>query len=219
MANAAHLSAMHMGMDLASSSQPFDRPLFNTVSSIRNLLSDTYGVELTHRSCVFNYEISTVLDDSDGERRVFHPKSHMRPDGGVITIDVDGVPMPILAAENKKQGDGKKQAMGNAVERAVKNFALMDIWTQHLDINPFVFFCWGTDFRPGSSIPDRLLPITMYREYNRQWVTKTQRGKGGGSVYISVTPFEQDFLFNTCAEIAETALEHMLDRYWHNIHH
>ena len=56
-----------------------------------------------------------------------NPRSTIKPDGGILFLNDD---IPLLSTEAKKQGTNtsrcenglKKQAMGNAIERAHKNY-------------------------------------------------------------------------------------------------
>ena len=84
----------------------------------------------------------------------FQEKSHIKPDGGVFVVkDNQGKWRVILVAEAKLQGSNrgrierglKKQATGNALERATKNIA--EVRNFMIDENhfPYVVFGHGED--------------------------------------------------------------------------
>ena len=150
-----------------------------------------------------------------------NPKSSIRPDGGVLYMD--GI--PILSTEAKKQGtnkqrvkDGKcSQAMGNAIERAHKNYnELKNLQDQYL-FTSYLLFGYGCDFAPGSSIVDRLSAMTYYDSFNTlhikdeiiektiNGITLTERRKKA-SVFLQQEPFEEDFIYGKSMEAIEIVL-------------
>jgi hypothetical protein len=105
-------------------------------------------------------------------------KPFIKPDGGVLYAEINGKVYPILVSEAKKQGTNdklleegkKKQAKGNAIERAVKNHSELKLFFKPFDFYPYVVFASGCDFEEGSSINDRLDSMTEYEPRNREYV-------------------------------------------------
>ena len=148
-------------------------------------------------------------------------KASIRPDGGVLFMD--GI--PILSTEAKKQGtnsdrkkDGKvKQAMGNAIERAHKNYnELKNLQNPYL-FTSYLLFGYGCDFAPGSSIVDRLSAMTYYDSFNTLHIKDeiiestigeiklTERRKKA-SVFLQEEPFEERFIYDKSMEAIEIVL-------------
>lgn len=102
----------------------------------------------------------------------------IKPDGGVLYAKINGKSYPILVSEAKKQGtndkliaDGKKkQAKGNAIERAVKNHCELKLYFRPFDFYAYVIFASGCDFTKDSSINDRLDSMTEYRPRNQEYI-------------------------------------------------
>ncbi len=151
-----------------------------------------------------------------------NPKSSIRPDGGVLFMD--GI--PILSTEAKKQGtnserkkDGKKkQAMGNAIERAHKNYNEIKNLQDDYLFTSYLLFGYGCDFEKGSSIVDRLSAMTYYDSFNTlhikdEIVEKTIDGKHfierrkKASVFIQEQPFEENFIYEKCMEAISIVID------------
>jgi len=89
--------------------------------------------------------------------------SSVIPDGSILSfIDRSAIQIPILVVEDKVQGTNdkrysenkKKQALGNAIERAAKNkLAFEMLFTD--DIFPYIIFASGCDFHPEHKISKR----------------------------------------------------------------
>lgn len=102
----------------------------------------------------------------------------IKPDGGVLYAKINGKSYPILVSEAKKQGtndkliaDGKKkQAKGNAIERAVKNHCELKLYFRPFDFYAYVIFASGCDFTKDSSINDRLDSMTEYSPRNQEYI-------------------------------------------------
>ena len=101
----------------------------------------------------------------------------IKPDGGVLYAKIEGKIYPILVSEAKKQGTNdklveegkKKQAKGNAIERAVKNHSELKLFFKPFDFYPYVVFASGCDFEENSSINDRLDSMTEYEPRNKEY--------------------------------------------------
>lgn len=173
------------------------------------------------------FELKTIISQSSISSHInpiYSPsnsKSSIRPDGGVLFMD--GI--PILSTEAKKQGtnsdrkkDGKgKQAMGNAIERAHKNYnELKNLQYPYL-FTSYLLFGYGCDFAPGSSIVDRLSAMTYYDSFNTLHIKDeivettindiklTERRKKA-SVFLQEEPFEERFIYDKSMEAIEIVL-------------
>lgn len=207
------LSEMREGSNLATASKPYDRKINSIIAETADELTYEFGVAVTHEKKLYNTELFEHVPGID-RKILTSPRTHIRPDGGVLLITIEGIGrMPLLIGENKKQGDGKNQASGNAVERATKNFGMLDLWMAREYINPFVFFCWGSDFGPKKTIEDRLIPITGCRHFNEVWVYKNPHEKGGGSVFTSEQPFSEEFMRSICGTVARMSMLYFIERY------
>lgn len=104
--------------------------------------------------------------------------TYIMPDGGVtyITDLKEENIYPILIVEMKSQGTNDEleekglspQARGNAIERLGKNVICFRTFLMDEGIMPFVCFGDGCDFdqSSNSTIPDRVLTISMYGKLN-----------------------------------------------------
>lgn len=151
-----------------------------------------------------------------------NPKSTIKPDGGILFLNDN---IPILSTEAKKQGTNnlrcdkglKKQAMGNAIERAHKNYNEIKNLFDPYPYTGYILFGYGCDFKYGSSIIDRLGAMTYYDSFNTLHIKDTihkqtinglhliERHKKA-SVFLQVPPFTFDFLYEKTMEAAEIAL-------------
>ena len=150
-----------------------------------------------------------------------NPKSTIRPDGGILYMDDE----PILSTEAKKQGTNakrcerglKSQAMGNAIERAHKNYSELKNLFDPYPYYPYLVFCYGCDFQKGSSIVDRLSSMTYYDSFNTLHIKDTIFEKSVGSlrlierhkkasVFLQVMPYTFDFIYEKCLETVQIVI-------------
>jgi hypothetical protein len=115
--------------------------------------------------------------------------TYFKPDGGVTYYDLQTQKnmslntAPLFTAEYKKQGDGKDQARGNAIERSYKNVKEYELLTINSPFCLFFLFCSGDDFKKVSTIRDRLTGLTLKRPLNKTYFKK-ERGHPSCSVYL-----------------------------------
>ena len=91
---------------------------------------------------------------------------NMRPDGGIIYVEIGDKLHPILVTEDKIQGTNDsrfeqgfgRQATGNAIERAAKNIRGFEMIFIDPSIKyfPYIIFAAGCDFHSSESIAARL---------------------------------------------------------------
>lgn len=98
----------------------------------------------------------------------------MRPDGGIIFANFNGIQYPVFIGEDKVQGtndlrlaEGKpKQALGNAIERAAKNIRGCEMLCAHMDAFPYIIFASGCDFHKSETIAKRIEMMNLgYRNH------------------------------------------------------
>ena len=94
---------------------------------------------------------------------------YMKPDGGIIIMTLKNKRIPILIVEDKVQGTNdnlfrdnkKRQATGNAVERAGKNIRGAEMLFSGLEIFPYILFASGCDFHSSETISKRIEMMNM----------------------------------------------------------
>ena len=144
-----------------------------------------------------------------------NPKSHIRPDGGILEARINRKWYPILVSEAKKQGTNtdrvkeglKPQASGNAVERAAKNYLELMIYFEHFSYFPYIIFVSGCDFAEGSSINDRLDSMTKYYPRN---VDYTLHPKKLATIYVKEEAFAPDDIFDKIYSMSVKVIRRIL---------
>ena len=173
----------------------------------------------TLRKTILQSEIASIFNP---HFQSSNSKSTIKPDGGILFLNDN---IPILSTEAKKQGTNhtrcekglKKQAMGNAIERAHKNYNEIKNLFDPYPYTGYILFGYGCDFQQGSSIVDRLNAMTFYDRFNVLHIKDTiKQQKINGlhlierhkkaSVFLQVAPFTFDFLYHKTMEAAEIAL-------------
>ncbi len=154
----------------------------------------------------------------DRERHKLQSKNTgIRPDGGVLMIVINGKRFPLIASEHKKQGDGKNQSKGNAIERSSKNIMFMQTWMASEGILPYLFICCGKDFSQGSYIIDRVATMMHNYPLNKINLYKDKYGIGGPSLFYRAEggheAFSEKEMYDLCHEIAEKSLLYYQKKY------
>lgn len=139
----------------------------------------------THKKKMLLSEIIEVLSPQHPEPKgtfaSVMPESFIRPDGGFLyCADGNGVSRLILVSEIKRQGTNDKrlqeglvkQPAGNAIERLGKNLIGIRTLFKTEPVIPFVCFGSGYDFRPGSTILDRVVTMNEFYPLNEIFVEK-----------------------------------------------
>ena len=141
---------------------------------------------------------------------------YILPDGGVLYLVVDGVEYPILVGEAKQQGtndkrkeEGKKpQSLGNAIERACKNFLELRTYFKPYDYFPYQLFVAGCDFKKGSSIVDRLDVMTDYEPRNEDYTFHEDKL---ASIWMREETWTPEEIYDRLYETAVNVTEHILN--------
>lgn len=142
-------------------------------------------------------------------------RSTVKPDGGILYAQIGDIHYPILVSEAKKQGTNdirnaegkKKQAAGNAIERACKNILEFLIYFDNYDYFPYIVFIYGCDFGVGSSINDRLDSMTRYKPRNELYIFDEIKK---ASVFVQVEPYGDTFIFNTLKTVVDQIMEKLI---------
>lgn len=158
-------------------------------------------------------------------------KTHIRPDGGLLSwVDGDDKHI-ILISEQKQQGTNdsrifeglESQAKGNTIERTASPFvATMLIFCEE-EINPYVVWCQGCDFHPTSTIFDRGVRTFALQKPNQINLFKKTIGdmKIGGSIFMYGNEinepirfeWDEEFMFDVMLEIADKSMQYYLTKY------
>lgn len=187
--------------------------------------SDFNGLTIYNRHKILNKDIVDSLKAKYPELDFGEPLSTtgMMPDGGITYIkDIDGISYPILIVEMKSQGTNDErakkglspQARGNAIERLGKNVIGFRTYLADEGIMPFVCFGDGCDFDPDSksTIPDRVLVISMYGELNKDQ-TLSIDGFNRGSFYFRKEPWSKDEIVSILIKVAKSSIYHYFSKY------
>lgn len=167
-------------------SKAMDADIDRAVANVIEMLKKEYPtLTFTHEKVLKVEDIVAMLSQqypNYAEYLTYNLKtSSIKPDGGfVFATNQQGERRIILVSEVKRQGtndarkeEGKpKQARGNAIERLGKNLIGIRTIFKNEGILPFVCFGSGDDFKPGSSILDRVVTMNEFFPLNTTFVEK-----------------------------------------------
>lgn len=126
---------------------------------------ESMGGTLIHNKSMTLYECQELFHKSGGPPPNEENKKYsIRPDGGILIMNLNGVNIPLLIIEDKVQGTNdllheqkkKRQATGNAIERASKNIRAADMIFANQNTFPYVMFVSGCDFHSSETIAKRI---------------------------------------------------------------
>lgn len=221
MARKEDLRRQRAGTVLNLTSAKQESRLGDALQEVVVKIEDEFDVRLHHEPRVLLSDLVSAL------RREFpdvpfaepQPRSHMRPDGGILSIvDSDRLTYPVLIVEVKNQGtndlraaEGRsRQAMGNAIERLGKNVIGFRTAMLTEGIVPFVCFGDGCDFAPESHILDRVRTIAMFGPLNE--ICVVNQGEGGrfnrGSFFFREQPWTAEEMADVMAEVARRSIHY-----------
>ena len=140
---------------------------------------------------------------------------YIQPDGGILYMIYEGVKYPIHVSEAKQQGTNdkrekegkKKQSLGNAIERAAKNYLELKSFFTPYDYFPYNMFLSGCDFVEGSNIIDRLDTLTNYQERN---VDYTFHPDSLTSVWIREEVWSSKEIYDIMYDTTVKVVEHII---------
>ena len=219
-----------------------DKKTGDAARYVFDVLIETFpSLNFRHRFKISKEEINSKLNLIDARLGVaqFVDDSSVKPDGGVIEVmDVHGGWRPILIGEAKKQGTNverikeglRKQSIGNAIERTLKNIAEFKNYMIQENYFPYVVFMHGSDLTTETlrvpepsgeiyelqptSIPDRLtaanygMPVNV--PYCRNLFVENFDGSKImlqiASLYMRNDPWTEEEMADVMIEIALEAL-------------
>ena len=171
-------------------------------------------IKFHRENIIYKEDINNRLKKSNSEFGSYLEiqGSSIRPDGGIIFMTFNGEQYPVLIHEAKKQGtnvarakEGKrKQAKGNAIERAHKNVNEIRNYMRGYTYFPYVIHATGCDFEDGSSIKDRMGALTMGQPYNQIYIENPTNNYGDQEQLVTV--FVRDRYY-TPAEMCDNLLQ------------
>ena len=146
---------------------------------------------------------------------------YIKPDGGVIwvTNTVTGYSYPIIASEAKRQGTNderenegkKKQAVGNAIERAQKNNFQIDTLFENEYINPVFCFIHGCDVE-NRTFRSKISSMSGNRPFNQSYIYKKKTAIGYKAIpsfYLQKKPWTAEEMADILTDAALIVV-----RYW-----
>lgn len=123
------------------------------------------GGTMEYKTVISLYDCQDAFHKSGGpEPNPDNKGVSMRPDGGIIFATFNDTTYPVFIGEDKVQGTNdlrlaegkKKQALGNAIERAAKNIRGCEMLCAHMNAFPYVIFASGCDFHESETIAKRI---------------------------------------------------------------
>ena len=173
-------------------------------------------LEIRRKDILKKTEIAEALNNG---YRPENDKSFVKPDGGIIEVKIGKSWYPLLISEMKKQGTNqerekegkKKQAKGNAIERASKNVDEFRLWCANKKLNyfPYVMFASGCDFHVGSTIYDRCDPLTSYKPRNNINILTDCRIQPA-TLFIQEKSWTRTKVLKRLKECVDVTLNHIL---------
>jgi hypothetical protein len=135
--------------------------------SIQDIImyAKTLFTDVIKENSISLFECQQIFHNIGGPApNINNKKFSMKPDGGIIYAKINGRYRPILIVEDKVQGTNdlrfknklKKQATGNAIERASKNIRGAEMIFSDIDIFPYIIFASGCDFHSSETISKRI---------------------------------------------------------------
>lgn len=188
--------------------------LSDTVQEVIKYLQFTFpGIKFSWSKKLEKKKIAENIGKSDWKPCSKNP--YILPDGGILYAEILGKVYPILISEAKKQGTNdklleqgkKKQAKGNAIERAVKNHSEISLYCRPYDYYPYVVFASGCDFEVSSSINDRLDSMTNYEPRNQEYIFHKDKL---ATIWIREKPWTKQEIYDKLKDTAKKIVHHII---------
>jgi type II restriction enzyme len=187
----------------------FDNQLKKLVpNNVLPILTERYpDINFTHIKKINQSDYASIINPD------YVPLSNnpfITPDGGIILANGN----PVFIGEAKKQGTNNdriarglpRQACGNAIERAFKNYNELKAYMFDKDYFPYLLFVYGSDFEQGCSILSRLHSMTMFKPYNNLYINDNNKI---ASIFVQVEPYTDEFIIDKCLEAVEISMNHL----------
>jgi len=156
--------------DSSSSEKTLNEAMREIVPYATELFKPT-GLKIVSDKTISLYECQKFLEKVDNTYKPNpeNKKVTMKPDGGILFAVSKKERIPLLIVEDKVQGTNdlrleqkkKKQATGNAIERAGKNIRGAEMIFAGSQIFPYVIFASGCDFHTSETIAKRIEMMNM----------------------------------------------------------
>jgi type II restriction enzyme len=191
-----------------------EKTLSETVKDLIQYLTEKYpSIKFEWESTLHKTKIARNIQKPNWKPCSKNP--FIRPDGGILYAIIGKKSYPILVPEAKKQGTNdklleegkKKQAKGNAIERAVKNHTELKLFFKPYDFYPYVVFASGCDFEPSSSINDRLDCMTEYEPRNTEYIFHPNKL---ATIWIREKSWTHNEVYAKILSISENIVEYIL---------
>ena len=127
-------------------------------------LFEPFGYKVVLKKTLSLYDCQCYFEMAGGPKPISDEKGYMKPDGGILFVEKQGLSIPILIVEDKVQGTNdtrlekglRRQSTGNAIERAAKNIRASEMIFAPYEFFPYVVFASGCDFHSSETISKRL---------------------------------------------------------------
>jgi type II restriction enzyme len=174
-----------LNVDSISSESTLGDAMIDIIAYAKEKIA-TIGGTIAHKKQISLYECQQYFHKVGGPTPNNMNNQYMKPDGGIIFATINHMEYPIMIVEDKVQGtndtlheEGKKrQATGNAVERAGKNIRGAEMIFSEMNIFPYILFASGCDFHHTETISKRIEMMNM----------------GFPNHYIEVTPQKSEIM-------------------------
>lgn len=169
------------------------------------------------------YPISTIT-------KFYGEESSVETDSFIIKVIIkEGdtfIEKPIFIGEDKKQGtnneriqEGKEtQAIGNAIDRAAKNFIIVSDYCYLCDEDffPYTIFAHGCDFGENitKTVKSKLSPYIGELNILNPFFDKSfKNSRKGGSCFYQENDFNFDQIYNICYETCVIGINFFLKKF------
>lgn len=159
-----HKDGNHLCQDSNESEATLKEAMKEVLQYAEQQITDLGG-RMDYRTVISLFDCQSAFHKFGGpEPNPENKGVSMRPDGGIIFATFDGIEYPVFIGEDKVQGTNdlrlaegkKKQALGNAIERAAKNIRGCEMLCAHMNAFPYVIFASGCDFHNSETIAKRI---------------------------------------------------------------
>lgn len=159
----------HFTDDSTISEKRLMKAINNIILYTKEKLKKING-DVIHKNIITLYDCQEYFHKIGGpEPNPENKKVYMKPDGGILFANIKDELIPLLIVEDKVQGTNdklfsknkKRQATGNAIERAAKNIRGAEMIFSGMNIFPYVLFASGCDFHSSETISKRFEMMNM----------------------------------------------------------
>ena len=159
-----HKDGNHLCQDSNESEATLKEAMKEVLEYAQQRITELGGT-MEYKTVISLYDCQQAFHNSGGPQpNPLNKGVSMRPDGGIIFATFNDTTYPVFIGEDKVQGTNdlrlaegkKKQALGNAIERAAKNIRGCEMLCAHMNAFPYVIFASGCDFHESETIAKRI---------------------------------------------------------------